>query len=56
MSTEFPILNSYYGMLSGLAYTLPHSILGLFAGSLSTHVFRKQIMAAIAILISLFHF
>jgi len=41
MSTEFPELNSYYGMLSGLAYTLPHSILGLFAGTLSTHYFRK---------------
>jgi hypothetical protein len=35
LSTAFPQMDSYYGFLSGFAYTVPYSIFGLFAGVLT---------------------
>lgn len=35
MSVSFPQLDAYYGFLSGIAYNLPYSVFGLFAGYLT---------------------
>ena len=35
MSTALPEFDNYYGLLMGVFYTVPYSILGLFAGILT---------------------
>ena len=54
ISTAYPELNSYYGLLVGLAYTLPYSVSGLFAGSLTRTWNRRLMMIGVITLLSLF--
>ena len=56
MSTSFPQLDQYYGFLSGLAYNLPYSICGLFAGYLTKSKKRSLLLGLVTILVSSFHF
>lgn len=56
MSTSFPQLEQYYGFLSGLAYNLPYSICGLFAGYLTKTPKRSLLLGMVTILVSSFHF
>ena len=51
VSIAYPELNKWYGVLAGLAYTVPYSISGLVMGSLSGKVNRKKVMG-IAVMIS----
>lgn len=56
MSTSFPQLNDYYGLLSGLAYNLPFSICGLFAGYLTKSKKRSLLLGMVTVIVSSFHF
>jgi len=51
ISASYPQLDKWYGVLAGLAYTLPYSISGLIMGSFTGVVNRKKIMG-IAVVIS----
>jgi MFS family permease len=55
MSSSFPQLDSYYGLLSGLAYNLPYSICGLFAGYLTKSKHRSMLLGIVTVLVSSFH-
>jgi MFS family permease len=46
IKTAFPSLLDNYGIISGLAYTLPYSVVGLFMGSLADQYNRKYILAS----------
>jgi len=35
ISSAYPQLKQWYGLLAGLIYTIPYSIFGLFAGKIS---------------------
>ena len=54
ISTAYPEMNAYYGLLVGLCYTLPYSVSGLFAGSVTKKGNRKYMMAAVIALMSCF--
>ena len=56
MSSSFPQLHDYYGLLSGLAYNLPFSICGIFAGYLTKSKKRCLILGSVTLLVSSFHF
>jgi hypothetical protein len=43
-------MDAYYGILSGLAYTLPYSICGLAVGMLKGGFNRKNLLSTIIIL------
>lgn len=45
IGAAYPQLEGYYGLLSGLAYTLPYSIFTLIFGSLTNKVNRKMLLA-----------
>lgn len=47
ISSSFPQLKTYYGMLTGLAYTVPFATFGLFVGKLTDTVSRKWALAAV---------
>ena len=49
----YPEMDSYYGILSGLAYTLPYSICGLSVGMMKGGFNRKNLMSLIIILAGL---
>ena len=51
MAVSYPQLNKWYGVLAGLAYTVPYSIAGLIMGSFTGVVNRKKMMG-IAVIIS----
>lgn len=51
ISASYPQLDKWYGVLAGLAYTLPYSISGLIMGSFTGVVNRKKMMG-IAVVIS----
>ena len=51
ISASYPQLNKLYGVLAGLAYTLPYSISGLVMGSL-TGVVNRKIVLGCAVMIS----
>ena len=55
MSLSFPQLDTYYGMLSGIAYNLPYSIFGLFAGYLTRFKNRGFILGIVTVIVSSFH-
>jgi hypothetical protein len=46
----YPNIDKYYGVLSGLAYSLPNSIVGLFLGLLPKGYNRKVVMSAVTII------
>ena len=54
ISTAYPELDTYYGLLVGLAYTLPYSISGLYAGSLTRTYNRRAMMIGVITALSLF--
>lgn len=47
LSTAYPQLAANYGNLTGLAYTLPFAIFGLFVGKLTETVNRKWALALV---------
>ena len=51
ISASYPQLEKWYGVLAGLAYTVPYSIAGLIMGSFTGVVNRKKFMG-IAVMIS----
>ena len=46
----YPHIDRYYGVLSGLAYSVPNSIVGLFLGLLPKGYNRKLVMSAVTII------
>mmetsp|Transcript_10078 Transcript_10078/g.16995 ORF Transcript_10078/g.16995 Transcript_10078/m.16995 type:complete len:293 (+) Transcript_10078:473-1351(+) len=53
ISTAYPQLKSWYGLLAGLVYTIPYSFFGLIAGKISDNVNRKLYLGIVVILASL---
>lgn len=53
ISTAYPQLNQWYGLLAGLIYTLPYASFGLVAGKISDSVNRKVALAICIMLASL---
>ena len=45
MATAYPILSTYFGILTGLAYTLPFAVSGLFFAKVTPKVNRKMVLA-----------
>lgn len=45
IGAAYPQLEGYYGLLSGLAYTLPYSLFTLIFGSVTNSVNRKLLLA-----------
>jgi len=44
LAASYPEMNKYYGLISGLAYTIPYSLIGLFMGSLADKFNRKFLL------------
>ena len=55
MSSAFPELDNMYGFLSGAAFTIPYSILGLFSGMLTRHKSRRKILGLLMMFLSMSH-
>lgn len=53
ISTAFPQLKQWYGLLAGLIYTIPYASFGLIAGKISDQVNRKVFLAIVIALASL---
>ena len=53
ISSQFPQLNRYYGLLAGPVYTIPYSLFGLVAGKMSDQVNRSMFLGFAVILASL---
>jgi len=53
IATAYPKLDSWYGLLQGLIYTLPYASAGLIAGKMSDNVNRSLVLGAVVILASL---
>ena len=51
MSTAYPEMSTYYGFLVGMAYTLPNSIAGLYAGSVTKEGNRKNMLIGVVLLL-----
>lgn len=47
-------MNTYYGLLVGLCYSVPYALSGLYAGSLTKSGNRKLMMIGVVSLLSLF--
>lgn len=52
ISTAYPNLSQYFGLLTGMAYTLPFAVFGLFVGKLTDTVNRKWALATVIALAS----
>jgi len=52
ISTFYPELKNWYGLLAGLIYTLPYAGFGLIAGKISDKVNRKLFLAIVVCLAS----
>jgi MFS family permease len=50
ISAAYPQLEVYYGLLSGAAFTMSHSIASLFAGQLADKVNRKMMLGVCCVL------
>ena len=46
IKAAYPTLVTNYGLIAGLVYTLPYSVVGLFMGSLADRYNRKYMLAA----------
>jgi hypothetical protein len=53
ISTAYPQLNQWYGLLVGLIYTLPYASFGLVAGKISDSVNRKMALGICILLASM---
>lgn len=53
ISKFYPQLPKYYGLMSGLFYTLPYASFGLIAGKISDKVNRKLFLGITVIVASL---
>ena len=53
ISTAYPELKQWYGLLAGLIYTIPYSFFGLIAGKISDNVNRKFFLGIVVMLASL---
>jgi MFS family permease len=53
ISSTFPQLKNWYGLLAGLIYTIPYSFFGLIAGKISDNVNRKLYLGIVVMLASL---
>lgn len=53
LSTSFPELNQYYGMLVGALFTIPSSIFGLYSGQLISKWDRKMFLMLTVAMMSL---
>jgi MFS family permease len=53
ISTAYPELASWFGLLTGLIYTAPYSLFGLAAGQISDNVNRKIALGIVIVLASL---
>jgi len=38
LAKSYPLVQEYYGLISGLLYNLPYSFIGLFAGVLTDQI------------------
>ena len=54
ISSAYPEMNTYYGLLVGLCYSVPYALSGLYAGSLTKGGNRKIMMIAVVSALSLF--
>ena len=52
ISTYYPELKNWYGLLAGLVYTLPYAGFGLIAGKISDKVDRRLFLAIVVCLAS----
>lgn len=52
ITTAYPALNQWYGLLVGLIYTIPYSVFGLVAGKITDSVNRKFFLGLVVILAS----
>ena len=50
MSTEYPQLANYFGLLTGFAYTIPFAATGVFFGKIVNKVNRKFLLGALMVL------
>lgn len=48
ISSAFPTMENYYGLLSGMAYTLPFSICGLSVAMLDGGFNRKKLLTGVS--------
>ena len=53
IATSFPQLDNWYGLFTGIIYTIPYAFFGLIAGKISDNVNRKLFLGAVVILGSL---
>jgi MFS family permease len=54
ISSAYPELNQYYGLLVGLFYSVPYALAGLYAGSLTKTGNRKLMMIGVVAALSMF--
>ena len=54
IASAYPQLNDTYGLLVGLAFTVPYSIAGLYAGNMTKTGNRKQMMIFTILALSCF--
>lgn len=50
MSTAFPQLSNYFGLLTGFAYTIPFAVTGVFFGKIVNKVNRKLLLGILMVL------
>ena len=53
LSTAYPELSKYFGVLTGLAYTVPFALCGLIFGKITPKVNRKVMLAVNMVLCGL---
>lgn len=53
IATAYPQLSVWFGLLTGLIYTLPYASFGLVAGQISDKVNRKFFLGLVVVLASL---
>ena len=52
MSTFYPELKNWYGLLAGIVYTLPYAGFGLVAGKIADKVDRRLFLSIVVLLAS----
>lgn len=53
ISSAYPMLENYYGVLVGLCFTMPYAISGLYAGGMTRNGNRKLMMIGAIALMSM---
>jgi len=51
LTTAYPEVLKYYGLLSGSAFTLSYSVMGIFAGRISDNVTSRKNLLALACIV-----